>query len=275
MQSEGPSLISADHYPRVAFPTKQFAQERANETERGRVKTTNASRTPYVHRFADGHGGWISDRISPVRIWDGIAHCYSPWFLDANHAPPGGGYLHLLLWIYTDQRWYQPGMPSAARIPYRCSSFADQGKSRDLRDATLTIRLRGEVDLTGTQLLLLAQSQTARTMANLVLIGRPIAITEEWNEQTLVLANDPAQWKCIGSRESLRHQYGCDETDVVLSDVNVDLIFVLFPIEVVAACPNAVDLHRLVAGVDYPVEPRCLPKGLVQFESIRIDYPSL
>lgn len=231
------------------------------------------SRSPYVHRFSDGHGGWFSDRHHALKIWDGVAQCYSPWFVDPNHAPPGEGYLHLIMWIYTARNWYQPEMPSAARLPYQESSFADQGKSTDLRDARLTVRLRGEIDLKGTNLYLLAQSQTPKTTANLILAAQPIEITEDWSEQTIVLANDPMQWTCLGSRKDLSSLYGCDDLDTALADVNVDLIFVLFPLDIEAACSGVADLHGLKADVDYPVDARKLPRGLIQFESIAIEYP--
>lgn len=230
-------------------------------------------RTPYVHHFSEGHGGWFSDRHFALKIWDGAAQCYSPWFVDPNHAPPGAGYLHLVMWIYTAQHWYQPDMPAAARLPYQESSFADQGKSTDLRNARLTVRLRGEIDLKGARLMLLAQAQTAKTTANFILTGQPIEITEDWSEQTIVLANDPSQWTCIGSRQDLVDLYGCDELNTALSDVNVDLIFVLFPLDIEPACAGITDPHGLKADVDYPVKAEKLPRGLIQFESVRIDYP--
>lgn len=231
------------------------------------------ARTPYIHDFDRGHGGWFADRGYALRIWDGIAHCYSPWFLDPNHAPPGAGYLHLVLWIYTDRQWYQSDKPWAAQLPYRESSFADQGKSRDLRNARLTVRLRGDVDLKGAHLLVHVQAKTSKTMANLALTGQPITVTENWSDQSVVLANDPKQWTCLGARRSLTDKYGCDDLDTVLSDVNYDLILILFPVQVRPAIAGVTDPDALVAGVDYPVNPSLLPKGLIQFKSIRIDYP--
>src|SRR2546423_295269 len=38
-------------------------------------------------RSTQGPGGWYSNRQDPLRVWDGNAYCYSPWWLDANHAP--------------------------------------------------------------------------------------------------------------------------------------------------------------------------------------------
>ncbi len=234
------------------------------------ARETEGSRTPYVHAFSDGNGGWIANNGDPLRIWDGVANCYSPWFLDANHAPPGAGYLHLILWIHTDQRWEEGGRSS--RLPYRASSFVRAGKSKDLRNAKLTVRLRGEVDLKGAQLILLAQSQTPKTTANMVLTGQPLRITEDWSEQTIVLANDEKQWTCLGARKGREQEYGCDAIDTVLSDVNCDLIFVLFPLNATPACKGA-DGPGLYANVDYPANAANLPRGLIQFASIRIDYP--
>ena len=234
------------------------------------ARETEGSRTPYVHAFSDGNGGLIANNGDPLRIWDGVANCYSPWFLDANHAPPGAGYLHLILWIHTDQRWEEGGRSS--RLPYRASSFVRAGKSKDLRNAKLTVRLRGEVDLKGAQLILLAQSQTPKTTANMVLTGQPLRITEDWSEQTIVLANDEKQWTCLGARKGREQEYGCDAIDTVLSDVNCDLIFVLFPLNATPACKGA-DGPGLYANVDYPANAANLPRGLIQFASIRIDYP--
>jgi len=232
-----------------------------------------ASRTPYVHSFSDGNGGWISDNRDPVRLWHGTATCTSPWFVDPNHAPPGAGYLHLILWIHTDERKFQPGSASAARLPYVGASFVKQGKSRDLRDAKLTVRLRGDLDLKGAQLLLLAQAETQKTTANLVLSGQPIPIKHDWSDESIVLADDPAQWTCLGARRGREKEYGCDEVDAVLRDVNCDIIFVLFPLHPKPAVPGA-DHPGLYAGLNYPVDQTSLPRGVIQFASVRIDYPA-
>ncbi len=121
--------------------------------------------------------------------------------------------------------------------------------------------------------MLLAQAQTVKTTANFILTGQPIEITEDWSDQTIVLANDPQQWTCIGSRQDLVDLYGCDELNTALSDVNVDLIFVLFPLDIEPACSEVTDPHGLKADVEYPVKAAKLPRGIIQFESVRIDYP--
>ncbi len=110
------------------------------------------------------------------------------------------------------------------------------------------------------------------TTVNYILTSQPITIIWEWIDQTIVLANHPRQWTCIGSRWDLVEHYGCDEFDTALSDVNGDLIFVPFPFDLEPACPGVTDPHDLKADVDYPVNAAKLPRGLIQFESVRITY---
>ncbi|SRR6266851_1426591 len=231
------------------------------------------SREPYVETFDNGPGGWVANRYHPLPIWDGAAYCFGPWYLDSHHAPPGAGYLHMLMYLHTNVRRVNPTVG-------RNNRFVERNQSTDLTNAKLTVRLRGEMDLQGAQLLLLAQAATQATTANFVLSGQPFRITHDWSEQTVRLAPDPAEWTCLGARESMKHRYGCADIAAVLKDVNVDLIFVLFPLKVVPI-GDVKEPHKLRAGQDYPDEPsyqvqeKYLPKGIVMFDSVRIDYPSL
>jgi hypothetical protein len=204
--------------------------------------------------------------------------------VDANHAPPGAGYLHLLMYLLTNAE-------AAAAFPspqHGTNRFVAGGYSTDLTGARLTVRLRGALDLTGplcnyhqpipcpdlggARLLLLAQARLPHTTANYVLTGQPFTITPEWSEQTVALVPDPRQWTCLGARHDMTHVYGCGDIGAVLADVNVDLIFVLFPLRVVPV--GAVDdRDRRWAARDYKVDAQYLPKGLVMFDTVRIDYP--
>ena len=94
----------------------------------------------YLEEFDQGNGGWYADRISPLPVWDGVAYCHGPWFLDPNHAPPGAGYLHLVMRLFTDSRMYQ------MRVPSTNNSFVEQGYDTRFTNARLTVRIRGEVD---------------------------------------------------------------------------------------------------------------------------------
>ena len=69
----------------------------------------------YLEDFDQGNGGWYADRHYALPVWDGVAYCHGPWFLDSNHAPPGAGYLHLVMWLYTDGRWYEHPTVSTGR----------------------------------------------------------------------------------------------------------------------------------------------------------------
>ncbi len=228
---------------------------------------------PYVETFDQGHGGWYRDRYYALPVWDGVAYSYSPWWLDANHAPPGAGYLHLVMWTYTDKRRFNPRASYTLKLPYRGSIFAEQGHSTNLTNARLTVRLRGDVDLKGSQLLFLVQAETPKTTAAMVLTGQPFNVTHDWSEQTVILKPDPKEWTCLGARHDMRGDYGCDDIGTVLSDVNYDIIFILFPVRAVPACPGVADINQLRAVADYPVKQEELPKGVIMVDTIRLNYP--
>lgn len=227
------------------------------------------NRGPYIETFDSGPGGWIANRYHPLPIFDGAAHLFGPWYLDSHHAPPGAGYLHMLMYLYTKTDNEKRGGPNA---------FIRGKYSTDLRNVRITARLRGEMDLQGAQMVILVQSKTPKTTANFVLTGQPFRIEKAWTEQTVTLAPDPKQWTCLGGRESKKAQYGCDDINTVLGDVNVDLMFVLFPLNVVPVKPVS-EPHKLRAGQDYPEEPsyevwqKYLPKGIIMVDSVKFEYP--
>jgi hypothetical protein len=234
-------------------------------------------RRTYIETFDRGPGGWYADRYFSLPVWDGVAYCYSPWWLDANHAPPGAGYLHLLLWLDTNKSNYEGKEDIIKSMPYVGNRFAEGGYSRDFTNVRLTVRMRGEADLKGAQILILVQAKTAKTTPNMVLSGQPLKLTKDWSEQTVTLKPDPKEWTCLGSRHDMTDEYGCDDIATVLKDVNEDIIFVLFPVKAVPASPEITgpEIDRLRAVKDYPVLQDALPKGLIMFDTIRIEYPSL
>jgi len=243
----------------------------AKQTEPTCKISPKPSRETYFESFDDKYGGgWVRGRRWPMTIWDGVAYSYSPWWLDANHAPPGAGYLHLVLWTLTSSRIEKepvifPGYPG--------SKFIARNQSTDLTNAKLTVRLRGEVDMQGSQMLVLVQAENKNNVrANYVLTGHPFKITPEWSEQTVTLSPDPNQWLCLGSRYDLTKTYDCYDVAEVLADVNVDIIFVLFPIQMVPV-EDIVEPHKLFAGRDFHVAQEFLPKGIVMFDWVRIEYP--
>lgn len=236
----------------------------------------------YTETFDDGPGGWVADLCSPQSVWDGVAHCFSPWSVDANHAPPGAGYLHVLMYLHTDA--------AAVTQLEGANRFVEGGFSTNLTNARVTARLRGTLDLAGplcnnqtpriqrdvgdVRLYLHVQARVKgppRTTANFMLTGQPFEITDEWSEQTVRLAPDPEQWTSLGARHDLREVYGDADIAEVLADVNHDIIFLLFPLNVVPV-GQVDDLHRAWAVRDYKVDMAYLPKGLIMFDTVQIEY---
>lgn len=234
----------------------------------------NAAPRAYVETFDHGPGGWYADRRYALPVWDGVAYCHGPWWLDSNHAPPGAGYLHLVMWLYTSAKHYQEDNEYNRSLPYRGSRFAEEGHSTNLTNARMTVRLRGAVDLQGAQLLLLIQGKTDKTTPNFVLTGQPFRVTRDWSDQTVVLRPDPKQWTCLGARHDMVHEYGCDDVAKLLRDVNLDIILALFPLKIVPLSKDIKDLHRTRAGQAYPVDIEALPKGLIMFDTVKIEYPN-
>jgi hypothetical protein len=107
----------------------------------------------------------------------------------------------------------------------------------------------------------------------MALTGQPFRITHDWSERTVTLSPDPSQWTCLGARHDMTAEYGCDDIGKVLADVNIDIIFILFPIKVVPARGGITDINGPRAVKDYPVDQQYLPRGLIMFDTIRIDYP--
>jgi hypothetical protein len=243
-------------------------------------------RKTYWENFNEGDGGWRADMREPLLTMDGAAQCYSPWSVDANHAPPGAGYLHLLMYLHTTAQLV--GDPQLRKR----NRFIREGHSLDFLDAHVTVRTRGKVDFAGPlynyaepmedlqelavpKMYLLFQSSGGRNWprANYLLTADPVELTKSWAETTLKLSADPERWTYLGSRHDLTHKYGSLPLEEVLRCVDVDLIFVLFPLTIQSLpTQHSESMHTRWAGRDYPPDQRYLPKGLVQFDFVRIDY---
>jgi len=195
-----------------------------------------------------------------------VAYCHGPWTVDANHCYPGAGYLHLVMYLHTHA--------DCLSDRDRDNRFVAEGYSRDFRNVRISVRLRGMMDLRGAQLVLLAQSTLPGRdfpRTNTTLTAQPIEVTREWSEQTITLVPDPAQWTYMGARhDAARYDAPADIADV-LSDVNVDIILILFPLTIVPLV-EVENIHRPYAGRDYPVDQKQLPQGLIMFDAVRIDY---
>ena len=223
----------------------------------------------YVETFDDGAGGWVSwgsQGLSALETRPGAVVSRGPWWIDANHAPPGGGYLHLLFALYPTR----PHMPPPVGEVNR---FVEGGFPSDFTNARMTLRLRGELDTKGTNLVLLAQAHVGDRALNHVLTAQPFEVTRDWTEQTITLAPDDDQWLCLGSRHDRMDTYGWGDIADVLRDINGDIILVLHPVDVAPAGPIDHDQHYLSAGKDYEADASRLPSGYVEMGEVRIEFP--
>ena len=230
------------------------------------------SRKTYIETFEDGPGGWLGwDASGPCRLEfeDGAAISRGPWWVDSNHAPPGGGYLHLLFCLHTHSSFY--GLRNFGELG-GTNRFVEGGFQCDFTDARLTLRLKGNVDWRGSKLLLLAQAKVGDLCINSVLQSQPFAVDSDWTEQTVTLAADDEQWKCLGARHDATDDYGWGPIAPILRDLNCDIILILHPLDVVAAGQFDSDLHRNRAERDYAVDRSRLPNGEVLLDEVRVEF---
>jgi len=230
-------------------------------------------RTPYLETFDNGSGGWCAwgTGSNLPELQDGTLITRGPWRVDPNHCDPGAGYLHLLTYLYTHPLHYTEKFETEVGV----NRFLAENKDRNLTNARMTVRLRGNVDLQGSKLTLWVQADVGDTRPNFVLIGQSLEITPEWSEQTLLLSDDPAQWLCVGGRHDLTKFYGYGDIRDALKDVNCDLILVLFPLTVVPLDVPYEDKDRLRTHRDYEPDYAYLPNGVIEFDTIGIEYPEL
>ena len=137
---------------------------------------------------------------------------------------------------------------------------------------TLFTRTRGELVTQGSQFVLLIQGSVEGITSGWLCTGQPFDVTDSWSEDTIVLDPNPTNWTALGVRHDREDMYGIKPLDHVLSDVNVNIMLVLFPLEVAAMGPLDGDPHILRPERDYPVWQHRLPEGYVTLNEVRIDF---
>jgi len=227
----------------------------------------------YRETFDNGPGGWfgwVDNSRGPKALERGESCVISrsPWWIDYNHAPPGAGYMHLLFMLLTS------GAPGENQREVSGENrFIRDGFGTDLTNAELTFRLKGELRALDTQLYLLVQGVHGGVCSGWILTGQPIAITSEWTEQKIIAAPDEAAWTCLGSRHDRSDYYGRTPLKTVLSNVNADILLVLYPLNIVPMGPIGGGPHILRPEKDYPVWRSLLPEGYVMMDEVRIQFP--
>lgn len=227
----------------------------------------------YIEDFDRGPGGWMKvvdnwSVAAPLPVHDSAIWCYGPWWVDYNHAPPGGGYLQLLMCLMT-----RGPIGEVPREVAGTNRFVAGAFPNDFTDARITVRLRGELEAAGARVCLLVQGVQDGICSGWVLSGQPIALTREYSETTLTAVADERQWTSLGARHDRTETYGTKPLQKILSNVNVNIYLVLFPVTPKPMGPIQGEPHILRAGKDYPIWPSSVPQGYVAVDRVQIDFP--
>ncbi|OHB55219.1 MAG: hypothetical protein A2Y12_09355 [Planctomycetes bacterium GWF2_42_9] len=227
----------------------------------------------YLETFDNGAGGWYAlDRDKgayELLIKNGVVRCDGPWWIDYNHAPPGAGYINLLMGLYI-----KGPVCESIRDIGGPNHFIEGGYSTNLTNTKLTFRVKGEMDLQGAHVCLLIQGYHEDICSGWILTGQPINVTKEWSEQVITAVPDEKQWTALGSRHDRTDFYGVVDLKTILCNVNCNIYLILFPVNIVPKGPINGDPHILRAGKDYPVWQTRLPDGYVLVDTIKVEYPS-
>ena len=246
-----------------------------SQSNQKNVSKTAVKPKEYSETFDNGPGGWfgvISNQqpFTSLEIQDGAVVSHSPWWVDYNHAPPGGGYLHLVMGLMTSEtaKTFKQGEEVGGENQFAKASFPT-----DFTNAKLTVGVKGQLDLRGAKLCLLIQGTVGEICSGWVLTGQPIKVNKDWSEQTITAVCDPNQWTPLDSRHDRTETYGRIELETILNDVNTNIYLVMFPLNVVPEGPIQGDPHRLRAGYDYPTDKSKLPQGHIIIDSVKIEFP--
>jgi len=228
----------------------------------------------YVEDFDAGPGGWmrVVDNHSPVAalpIRDGAVRCQGPWWVDYNHAPPGGGYLQLLMCLVTRGAAGESTREAAGE-----NRFVKGNYPTDFTGARMTLRLRGELEAAGTQFSLLLQGSVDGIISGWVLTGQTFTVTPDWSEQSVVCVPDQSHWVSLASRHDRTDTYGEKPFRSILSNVNVNIHLLMFPVKPRPMGRIGGDPHQLRAGRDYPIWPSSIAQGYVEVDRVSIEFSS-
>ena len=226
----------------------------------------------YHEEFEAGPGGWygwISNAGGPKSLeWEkGQVTSRSPWWIDYNHAPPGAGYMHMVFCLATTGPQGEVFMEVG-----RSNRFIANRCPTDFTNAAMTIRARGELFAQGSQIVLLIQGNVEGITSGWLCTGQPFHVSESWSEQTITLDPDSVNWTALGVRHDRRDMYGVKPLDRVLSIVNVNIMLVLFPLDVSPMGSIDGDPNLLRPERDYPIWRHRLPEGYVSLDEVRIEF---
>ena len=226
----------------------------------------------YHETFDNGPGGWfrVVDNVQPVAalpIREGAIWSWGPWWIDYNHAPPGAGYLQLLICLATRGPFGEHQLEVGG-----ANRFVEAQFPLDFRGASLTVRLKGELEPAHTPVCVLVQGSHNGKVSGWVLTGRPLTVSHDFTDQMVELTPDQSLWTCLGVRRGREEMYGFVPLDTILGNVNVNLYLVVFPVHPLPMGPLSGDPHQLRAGRDYPLWPSSIAQGYVAVDTIQVEF---
>src|SRR5262245_18381687 len=226
----------------------------------------------YLETFDDGPGGWmrVVDNVQPVAalpVRDGAIWSLGPWWVDYNHAPPGAGYLQLLMCLPTKGPFGEHYRETAGQ-----NRFVASRQPLDFTNARFSVRLKGELEPETAKVCLLVQGSADGLVSGWVLAGQPLVLAKDFKDHVLDLLPDEKHWRCLGARHDRGDMYGVSPLAKVLADVNVNIFLVIHPVTPRPMGPLPGDPHVLRAGKDYPIWPSSIAQGYVAVDTIRIEF---
>ncbi len=232
---------------------------------------TNQKQT-YFESFEKDAGGWWGFAgnqlgLKPLEKKENSVITRSPWWIDYNHAPPGAGYIHMLACLNTHGFQTELLMETGGN-----NRFIEEAFPTDFTNAKITLRSRGELLNNGAEMVLLVQSHVEELISGWMFTENPFQVTEDFTSQSITLSPDPELWTCLGARHDRTKMYGEKPLSDVLSNVNVNIMLVLFPLDIQPMGEIAGDPHQLRAEKDYPVWRSQLPEGYIEIDEVKIEF---
>ena len=232
----------------------------------------DAGKATYCETFDDDAGGWWgwwdnARGYRPLEHRGSSVTTRSPWWIDYNHAPPGAGYLHMLMGINTTGPEGEAVREASGQNRYVAGGFAT-----DLRDAAFTLALRGELLERDAGMVLLVQGSVDGITSGWALTGQPFHVRPELTRQTIRLTPDEREWTALGSRRGREDMYGVQPLERVLADVNTNILLIMFPLTIEPMGPLDGDPHLLRPERDYPVWRRALPEGYIVVDEVELAF---
>lgn len=204
-----------------------------------------------AHVPSDAYDCFVSwaNKLACTKPWsdngDGTVEAHSPWWIDSNHEyVPGEGLFSFIGYVSVNGK---------KRSPHTTPL--------DLRDATLTIRLRlDSLELQGAHLMLWFQAKDPATgiQSNFLLRDQFMESVGhgKFGEWRVRLATDSARWLCMGSRPDRTDFYGCMPVADALAHVSENFGIVAYGVKLPSSFPN-----DGTTG---------LPSGIIRLDEVRI-----